>query len=672
MSKQERRAAPSTKLLILAFAAATIVFVFVTSTTGTRGTREVQALFAQERILQATAVRNSINESAKRLIAESRILAEYSFFEYASNTRDRASAERLLRIELENYAEVAAYRYDPYDGGRPVERWDETESGAIASRLATHWGRAYAKQLPEWPNPPIVTPVSTTGAFSFVGFIHPVWRDRQLVGALVVVVDLDALLAQYVGSVADSTRATILVVDESLAVVWPARSGGSMSLRERFSEATEDSLATLERELATQSRGARFLDREDGQHRTPTPILSWTAFALGERRFAVVMASDDAPLNSLLMAQQRQRALIYIGTFAAVLFATLGMVRYRFVEAEKRMLQDHRAELEREVAERTDDVERLLARYEGLFESANDAILLVEHGRIVNCNRRAIALFGGDRAGIIGQPADLVCVPAAVAGGTVSERGAESPIECVCRSVGGSQFDAELTLNTITEGEAAITQAIVRDVTRRNRSIREKNQMLQELDHRVNNNLQIMSSLISLESRNSAGHETARALDRAHRRIYTMSVLHNRLQNQTDRDGVAADQYLTDVLSFFEQTAFEREIHVKTELDDSLLNPDLCLSLGLILGELMEDSLEHAFNGDSGCRSVKVQFHAADGAGVLHVTDNGRRRSAQDEERGLGTQIVRSLTAQLRGEIGWESDGGTAVTLRFPLAGRKS
>lgn len=670
MSKQERRAAPSTWLLILAFAIATIVFVALTSTTSRRGVRDVQELFAQERILQATAVRNSINESAQRLIDESRILAEHSFFQYERGIRDRASMEDLFDIELEHYGEVAAYRYEPYTGGQPVYRAVESESGTIARELAIHWGRIYAVQLASWDNTPIVTPVSMNGALSFVGFVHPVWTSGTLAGALIAVVDLDALLAQYVGRMAAVSHGTVFIVDESLAVVWPSsRSAGSRSLRKRFHEAADGSLAALEQKLAAQETGVHFLDVEAGPQSAQSPILSWAAFALGDRRFAVVIASEEESLSSLLMSQQRQRTLLYAGTLAAVLLAAFGLLRYQFVNAEKRMLHEHREELVREVAARTEDVERLLARYEGLFEGANDAILLVEHGRIVNCNRRAAELFGADRTSIIGRPADFLCAPASKDSCSAGECEYDSPTECTCRTVGGSEFDAELTLNTITEGDTGTTQAIVRDVTNRNRSIREKNQMLQELDHRVNNNLQIMSSLLSLESRNSDSSEAADALRRAHRRIYTMSVLHSRLQGQSDRAGVPADQYLTDILSFFEQKAFAAGIDLRSELDDSILNPDLCLGLGLVTGELIERSVERTFAIDTRRRIVEVTFRTDGGSGVLRIADNGLGQAEEGKGGRVSTQIVRSLAAQLRGEIEWEPERGSTVSLRFPIGG---
>ena len=202
------------------------------------------------------------------------------------------------------------------------------------------------------------------------------------------------------------------------------------------------------------------------------------------------------------------------------------------------------------------------------------------------------------------------------------------------------------------------------------RHSREKEVLLQEIHHRVKNNLQIITSLLRMQSRAVQDPAFSEALRECQNRVASMALIHDKLYRARDLARVSFGEYVRDltnnILTSYALPA--RSVRVRFDIDDLSLSLDYAVPCGLILNELMSNCLKHAFPvGHSG--TVYIGFHAEgeeelclvvrdDGVGVPADVDLGRTSS-------LGWRLIRALVEQLGGVVQCQTAGGTSVEIRF-------
>jgi two-component sensor histidine kinase len=205
-------------------------------------------------------------------------------------------------------------------------------------------------------------------------------------------------------------------------------------------------------------------------------------------------------------------------------------------------------------------------------------------------------------------------------------------------------------------------------------SLAEKEVLLKEIHHRVKNNMQVISSLISLQAdelREVAVREALR--DVAHR-VRSMALVHEKLYQSSDMAQIDFAEYVRSLLSYLFRAHGNTAsgIRLVLELDPVLLSVNTAVPCGLIVNELVSNALKHAFN-ERGEGEVAVSLQSSVRGRVrLCVCDNGRGMPAGfawREAGSLGLRLVRMLAGQLHATVEASSDGGTCFTVTF--GGRK-
>ncbi|PCC70431.1 PAS domain S-box-containing protein [Nannocystis exedens] len=203
-------------------------------------------------------------------------------------------------------------------------------------------------------------------------------------------------------------------------------------------------------------------------------------------------------------------------------------------------------------------------------------------------------------------------------------------------------------------------------------SLREKELLLKELHHRVKNNLQITASLLRLQS-DKVDDEAARQLLKESRdRIRSMSLVHEMLYRSKDFARVDFADYTRSLVAQLFQSYGGSACHiaVKTELDSIEVGIDVAVPCGLIINELVSNSLKYAFR-DRDCGEIHVRLRALSGSRAeLMIRDDGVGMAAEGRIQGaqtLGLTLVRTLVAQLEGTLGLLVQDGTETTITFPL-----
>jgi len=200
--------------------------------------------------------------------------------------------------------------------------------------------------------------------------------------------------------------------------------------------------------------------------------------------------------------------------------------------------------------------------------------------------------------------------------------------------------------------------------------VREKAILLQELQHRVANSLQIIASVLMQSARRVRSEETRGYLQDAHHRIMSVASLQRQLTTTSEID-VELRAYFTDLCASIGASMIHdhNRLSLDVEVDDeNTVGADVSVSLGLIVTELVINALKHAFpDGRNG--KIVVGYRAGGTDWALSVKDDGVGMNHRESTPGLGTSIVESLSGQLGGTIAIVSSSrGTEVTVTKSVA----
>jgi PAS domain S-box-containing protein len=216
------------------------------------------------------------------------------------------------------------------------------------------------------------------------------------------------------------------------------------------------------------------------------------------------------------------------------------------------------------------------------------------------------------------------------------------------------------------QAEEALQHALERIKT----SLHEKEVLLKEIHHRVKNNMQVITSLLSLQSKTIRDEQALSVFQDSQNRVKSMALIHETLYQSKDLSRINFAEYLQKLVAHVSRSYRIRPeaIRININVDDVSLPIDMAVPCGLIINELASNSLKYAFPADTG-GEINITFERADAQYVLRVSDTGVGLPADfDPEMGksLGMKLVRMLTGQLCGELECRNGVGTIFEIKFP------
>ncbi len=326
-----------------------------------------------------------------------------------------------------------------------------------------------------------------------------------------------------------------------------------------------------------------------------------------------------------------------------------------------------------------------------ILDLADDAIISVDdEQRIVLFNQGAERIFGYSSLEITGKPLDVL-LPVHLAeahrrhihdfaDSQVSARRMGERNEILGRRKNGTEFPAEATISKVPAEARNMYTVILRDVTDRvaveekiKSSLREKEALLKEIHHRVKNNLQVVSSLLGLQSRVVSDERTRKMFQESQNRIHSMALLHESLYQSNNLSRIDFPAYIRQLAAhlFRSYGVITDRIRLRTDLDALYLHMDAAVPCGLIINELLSNALKYAFpDGREGEVRIELREHL-EGMARLVVADNGVGLHSDVDwvtARSLGLRLVRTLAEQLGAKIELQSKSGTEVCLTFEAA----
>ncbi len=327
--------------------------------------------------------------------------------------------------------------------------------------------------------------------------------------------------------------------------------------------------------------------------------------------------------------------------------------------------------------------------YKVVFDSIHEAVSILDtEYRILGANGAFLAELGFEESEVVGRKCyevthkrDLPCegpeekCPLLETMST----GGHSTAEHIHYGKGGEIHYVEVSTSPIKDEDGNLVYAvhISRDVTERRRSeerikasLEEKEVLLKEIHHRVKNNLQVISSLLNLQSSYFSDDAAHRMFRDSQNRIKSMALMHEQLYCSGDMAMVDFKGYVDGLLKGLVRSyGMPPGVTLDVDIGDVSFGMDTAIPCGLIINELLSNALKHAFPAGKRGR-VDVSLHPADAGGyelVVKDTGVGLPEDLDFREAGtLGLRLVRTLAeGQLEGSVEMKTNGGTEVRVRF-------
>ncbi|NJK37094.1 MAG: PAS domain S-box protein [Oscillatoriales cyanobacterium RM2_1_1] len=202
-------------------------------------------------------------------------------------------------------------------------------------------------------------------------------------------------------------------------------------------------------------------------------------------------------------------------------------------------------------------------------------------------------------------------------------------------------------------------------------SLLEKDLLVREVHHRVKNNLQVISSIFSLQSQATDDPQLLNILEESQDRIRSMALIHEQLYQSNSLAKIDFKEYINSLTQnlLHSYSSFER-VKFHLEIEPITLNLDTAIPCGLLINELVSNALKHGFFPDQ-AGEVKIKIHSLNGDGrqlCLRVQDNGVGLPENldiTQASSLGLRLVRALTRQLRGELEMYNQNGAIFKITF-------
>lgn len=323
-------------------------------------------------------------------------------------------------------------------------------------------------------------------------------------------------------------------------------------------------------------------------------------------------------------------------------------------------------------------------KYRTLFESDPDYTLLLDiNGVILDANQATVNFTGLSKKELIGKHIKKLGISIEEYVDlkekfllTIKEQYVKPSLPILVNQKGENHWVESQFIPIKKNGDISSVLLIATDITKKKRatdqlrsSIEEKEILLKEIHHRVKNNMQIISSLLNLQTQYIDDEGAADILKESQNRVKSMAMLHEKLYQSKNFTHIKFEDYVKSLVSdlFFTYSTSPDKVRLTIEVEDVSLNLETAVPCGLIISELVSNCLKHAFpNGRKG--EMYVSLKDRNGNYELIVSDDGigfPQNLEFENTESLGLQLVQNLTNQIDGEIIIDSSHGTKFIIVF-------
>ena len=358
-------------------------------------------------------------------------------------------------------------------------------------------------------------------------------------------------------------------------------------------------------------------------------------------------------------------------------------------DSEKQKIRAELAEeanknLAKEIKKRISAQEELAKTQEftnSIIHSSIDMIIASgRNGKITQISPSVMKAFGYTEKEILGKKGVKLFNQSSSHEDVIKELKAKGEftgeVENISKS--GKVFISYLSASILkdSKGNEIGSMGVSRDITefkkaewKLKESIAEKDILLKEVHHRVKNNLQVISSILNLQTSYIKDEKTLEIIRESQNRIKSMSFIHESLYQTTNFSSIKFYEYIEKLSRNLVQTyAFEKDIKLETKLEKVDVSLDQAIPCGLILNELISNALKYAFVGDKNGGTLKIVLSEKEENISITIEDNGVGIPDDldvENTDSLGLQLVFTLIEQLEGTISLNTKTGTKYLITF-------
>lgn len=324
-----------------------------------------------------------------------------------------------------------------------------------------------------------------------------------------------------------------------------------------------------------------------------------------------------------------------------------------------------------------------------ILDVADDAIITTdEQGEILAFNKGAERIFGYPAQEVLGRNLEMLLptryreahsghmagfVKSPTVSRPMAQRGA---IYGLCND--GKEFPAQASISKVTDGDRVILTAFLRDISERvdsekqlRQALQEREVLLGEIHHRVRNNLQVISSLLNLQARTTDDQYVRQAFEESQSRVQSMALIHQQLYEANSFSAVDLGDYVRRLAGHLFRSFGDSTEHIQLELkiEGVSLAVDRAAPCGLIINELLSNSLKYAFLGNRPGRIYIRAERQPNQSILLSIGDDGPGLPPDVglwNTKTLGLRLVRTLVRQIDGELELGEPPGAEFRIRFP------
>jgi PAS domain S-box-containing protein len=388
----------------------------------------------------------------------------------------------------------------------------------------------------------------------------------------------------------------------------------------------------------------------------------------------VAMAFKDGKIHTVVRSVLTDKGLKYLENTASALSDSRGKL-IAGIEVVRDITE--RKRMEKKLVETSQTLQSLI------HASPLAITVLDPNGIVTMWNPAAERIFGWSEQEVVGRFYPVVPDERKdefrVFHARVLQGESFTGVEVVRRRKDGLSVDIDLSTAPLRDfkGDVVGAMGIMADITERKRmeeqikrSLMEKEILLKEIHHRVKNNLQIISSMLNLQSEYVKDKYALDLFTESRNRVKSMALIHEKLYQSKDLARINFLDYVRTLTKdlFRSYRRSSAEIALKMDIEDVFLDIDKAVSCGLIINELITNSLKHAFpSGSEG--EITIGLHPdINGMFALTVSDNGTGLPENIDSRNvesLGLQLVALLVEQLDGAIELDKRKGTSFRITF-------
>ncbi|MEX0685240.1 MAG: PAS domain S-box protein [Balneolales bacterium] len=332
----------------------------------------------------------------------------------------------------------------------------------------------------------------------------------------------------------------------------------------------------------------------------------------------------------------------------------------------------------RDITEKKASAEELKlqkAYFEQLFASSPEGIVILNTaGRIENANQSFQNLFNYSKDELLGLKLHHIIYPDKPSSENVHWA---NYTEIVWKRKDGRQLDISLIgAPIIYDNRSVGSYVIFRDITFQKsnenyikQSLLEKEVLLKEIHHRVKNNMQIISGLHNMQAMKIKDKKTQAVFRESQNRVQAMALIHDQLYRSSDLEGLDFADYLRNLIHQLFSSYGRNKITYAIEADPVTISVKQAVPCGLIINELVTNSIKHAFGPGEGGR-VQIRLKKNKGPSVLlEVSDNGvglpDNFDIDKVGTSMGMQLINGLVNQIKGTLTLSSDEETTFSILF-------